>query len=30
LTSPGVVNTSPPGRLPHFSGLMSPLVLIQR
>ena len=28
LTLPGVVNTSPPGRLPHFSGLMSPLVFI--
>ena len=30
LTSPGVVKTSPPGRLPHFSGVMRPLVLIQR
>ena len=26
LTSPGVVKTSPPGRLPHLSGLMRPLV----
>src|SRR5713226_4853464 len=30
LTSPGVVNTSPPGKLPHLSGLMMPLVLSQR
>src|SRR5437867_1374903 len=30
FTSPGVVNTSPPGRFPHFSGLMIPLVLIHR
>ena len=29
LTSPGVVKISPPGRLPHFSGLMMPLVLSQ-
>ena len=29
-TSPGDVKTSPPGRLPHFSGEMRPLVLIQR
>ena len=26
----GAVKISPPGRFPHFSGLMSPLVLIQR
>src|SRR6266403_1082515 len=30
LTSPGVVNTSPPGKFPHFSGLISPLVFSHR